>query len=218
MTDTIYISSRIYLAPADRKSGGEFFDGGILVAGDDGKIRRIFESREEVNSWMYKYEAAFVVDYGDKIIMPGLIDVHVNANEPGRKDWEGFETLTKAAAHGGITTIAEMGVYNLPPVTTLFSLKNKINTSRNKVWVDTCFWGGIVPGNENDLLPLLDYGVVGFKCYLSGSGVAEFPPVSEAQLEKAMSVLDGRGTVVMCHAELEKYECEADEDGRSTLE
>jgi allantoinase len=158
-----------------------------------------------------------VVDYGNKIMMPGLIDIHVNANEPGHKDWEGFETLTKAAAFGGFTTIAEMGTFNIPPVTTLFSLKNKINTARNKVFVDTCFWGGIIPGNENDLIPMLEHGVTCFKCYLCDSGVNEFPPVNEQQLEKAMSVLANKGVVIMCHAELGKYKVEEDEDGLRSL-
>src|SRR3982750_3174905 len=117
---------------------------------------------------------ARVVDAGDLVVMPGLVDTHVHVNEPGRTDWEGFETATRAAAAGGVTTIIEMPLNSIPPTTTLENFQTKLAAAEGKCSVDVGFWGGVVPGNLRELSKLSDAGVVGFKCFLVHSGVDEF--------------------------------------------
>src|SRR5205823_7565222 len=113
-----------------------------------------------------------IVEAGeDSVVMPGLVDTHVHVNEPGRTDWEGFEAATRAAAAGGVTTIVDMPLNCIPATTTLDALKEKLQTTRGKLQVDVAFWGGVVPGNSNELVKLWDAGVVGFKCFLVHSGV-----------------------------------------------
>ncbi len=115
----------------------------------------------------------------DSVVMPGLVDTHVHVNEPGRTDWEGFETATRAAAAGGVTTIVDMPLNSIPATTTLEAFNTKLETARDKLHVDVGFWGGVVPGNTSELAKLWEAGVVGFKCFLIHSGVDEFPNVSE---------------------------------------
>src|SRR5204863_3464024 len=116
-----------------------------------------------------------VIEVGDEsVVMPGLVDTHVHVNEPGRTDWEGFETATRAAAAGGVTTIVDMPLNCIPATTTLDALHAKLAAARGKLLVDTAFWGGVVPGNTGELAKLWDAGVVGFKCFLVHSGVEEF--------------------------------------------
>src|SRR5713101_3342707 len=102
----------------------------------------------------------------DSIVMPGLVDTHVHVNEPGRTEWEGFATATRAAAAGGVTTIVDMPLNSIPTTTTLVSLKAKLAATRGKLHVDVGFWGGVVPGNTSELARLWEVGVVGFKCFL----------------------------------------------------
>jgi allantoinase len=141
-------------------------------------------------------------DFGDFVIMPGLVDTHVHINEPGRTDWEGFTTATRAAAAGGITTLVEMPLNAIPPVTSVDALAAKINAAREQCWVDVGFWGGVVPGNMAEIAPLLEAGCRGFKCFLTPSGVPEFAHVAEADLREAMPELARRGAVLLAHAEL----------------
>jgi allantoinase len=103
------------------------------------------------------------------IVMAGLVDSHVHVNEPGRTDWEGFETATRAAAAGGITTIIDMPLNSIPPTTTLAGFEAKLAAAKNKCLVDLGFWGGVVPGNTGELAALLKAGVVGFKIVMVGS-------------------------------------------------
>jgi allantoinase len=144
-----------------------------------------------------------IIDAGELVIMPGLVDCHVHVNEPGRTEWEGFETATRAAASGGVTTLVDMPLNSIPPTTTPAALGAKIEAARDRVSVDVGFWGGVVPGNSRDLAPLVDAGVLGFKCFLIDSGVAEFPPVDEAELRKSLGLLGEIGAVLLVHAELE---------------
>src|SRR6266403_4199984 len=124
-----------------------------------------------------------VVEAGkDAVVMPGLVDSHVHVNEPGRTEWEGFATATRAAAAGGVTTICDMPLNSLPPTTSVAALEEKRAAAAGKCWVDVAFWGGAVPGNEASLRPLHEAGVVGFKCVLLDSGVPEFPPLDAAGL------------------------------------
>src|SRR6266576_5861202 len=138
----------------------------------------------------------------ESIVMPGLVDTHVHCNEPGRTDWEGFETATRAAAAGGVTTIVDMPLNSIPATTSVEGLEKKLEAARDKLHVDVAFWGGVVPGNTNELARLWDAGVVGFKCFLIHSGVDEFPNVSEGDLREAMPELARLGAVLIVHAEV----------------
>lgn len=138
----------------------------------------------------------------DEVIMPGLVDTHVHINDPGRTDWEGFETATRAAAAGGVTTLVDMPLNSIPPTTTLSGFNAKLRAARNSCYVDLGFWGGVVPGNTDQLEPLKKAGVVGFKCFLVHSGVDEFAHVTETDLRHAMPELTRLDAMLIVHAEL----------------
>ncbi|MGA9994713.1 MAG: allantoinase AllB [Pyrinomonadaceae bacterium] len=138
----------------------------------------------------------------NSLVMPGLVDSHVHINEPGRTDWEGFVTATRAAAAGGVTTLVDMPLNNIPATTTLEAFKIKLEAAREKLYVDTAFWGGVVPGNTHELAGMYEAGVVGFKCFLVHSGVDEFPNVTESDLREAMPELARLGALLIVHAEL----------------
>ena len=140
-------------------------------------------------------------DAGDLVILPGLVDTHVHVNEPGRTEWEGFDTATRAAAAGGVTTIVDMPLNSVPATTTVAALDEKRSAARGRCHVNVAFWGGVVPGNASQLEPLVDAGVRGFKCFLVPSGVDEFQHVGEPELREAMPVLAGRGVPLLVHAE-----------------
>ncbi len=140
-------------------------------------------------------------DFGDKVIMPGVIDTHVHINEPGRTEWEGFETATRAAAAGGITTVLDMPLNSIPATTTVAGLEAKRNAARGESHVNVEYIGGVVPGNSGDLRPLRDAGVRAFKCFLTPSGVEEFPAVTEQDLRIALPALAELRLPLMVHAE-----------------
>lgn len=165
------------------------------VGVQDGRIAAIepFEAR---------LDAARVVELAeDVVLLPGLVDTHVHVNDPGRTEWEGFETATLAAAAGGITTIVDMPLNSLPPTTDVAALDLKRKTAQGKSHVDVGFWGGAVPDNLGELRGLHDAGVFGFKCFLLHSGVDEFPPLGPDQLTDVLGVLRGYGAVLIVHAE-----------------
>jgi allantoinase len=137
----------------------------------------------------------------DEVLLPGLVDTHVHVNEPGRTDWEGFETATRAAAAGGITTVIDMPLNSIPPTCTVEALEVKQSAARGKCHVDVGFWGGAIPGNLEDLRGLHDAGVFGFKCFLLHSGVDEFPFLDGDELEKYLAVLRSYGSQMIVHAE-----------------
>ncbi len=141
------------------------------------------------------------IDFGDDIIMAGLIDGHVHINEPGRTDWEGFETATRAAAAGGITTVVDMPLNSTPVTTTVANLQQKRRAADDKLWVDTGFYAGLVPGNEEHIVPLLDAGVLGVKAFLCHSGIDDFPNVTRRELQAVMPLLAGRDKPLLVHAE-----------------
>jgi allantoinase len=139
---------------------------------------------------------------GESIVMPGLVDTHVHINEPGRTEWEGFSTATRAAAAGGVTTLVEMPLNSIPATTTAAAYREKLASAAGKLWVDVGFWGGVVPGNAAELRPLWEAGVFGFKCFLLPSGVEEFAHVSEDDLLAAAPELAALGAPLLAHAEV----------------
>ena len=141
-------------------------------------------------------------DFGDSVILPGLVDSHVHINEPGRTEWEGFHTATQAAAAGGVTTLVDMPLNCAPETIDLHALKAKRNAARGQAWVDWATWGGVVRGNTDALLSLVDAGVPGFKCFLIDSGIDGFAWVDEADLRLALDRLRGSGLPLLVHAEL----------------
>ena len=144
-------------------------------------------------------------DADDALVMPGLVDAHVHVNEPGRTEWEGFETATRAAAAGGITTIVDMPLNCQPVTTTLEALCVKRKAIAGLLSVDCAFWGGVVPGNAGELEAMIDAGVAGFKAFLVHSGIDDFPEATASDLRIAMPILARRGVPLLFHAELQSH-------------
>jgi len=141
-------------------------------------------------------------DFDEAVVMPGLVDTHVHINEPGRAEWEGFVTATRAAAAGGVTTLIEMPLNSIPATTSREAFSVKVAATEGRLTVDVGFWGGVVPGNVPELRSLYEAGVFGFKCFLVPSGVPEFAAVNEADLREALPVLSSLGAVLLVHSEL----------------
>lgn len=147
-------------------------------------------------------EGASCLDVSPLVLMPGLVDTHVHINEPGRTSWEGFESATRAAAAGGITTLIDMPLNSSPVTTTLDAFRRKASAAEGKLSVDVGFHAGIIPGNAGELPGLADAGVFGAKAFLIDSGIEEFPASGERDLREAMASLAGRGVPVLVHCEL----------------
>lgn len=137
----------------------------------------------------------------DEVLLPGLVDSHVHVNEPGRTEWEGFASATRAAAAGGVTTIIDMPLNSIPPTCDVEALALKRTAAQDQVFVDVGFWGGAIPGNAPQLRPLHDDGVFGFKCFLLHSGVDEFPHLDVEEMEADMALLADFDSVMIVHAE-----------------
>jgi allantoinase len=144
-----------------------------------------------------------VVEAGNLVVSPGLVDCHVHMNEPGRTEWEGFETATRAAAAGGVTTVVDMPLNSLPVTTTRAAFEAKLEASEGKRYVDVGYWGGVVPGNTAELPELSRAGVLGCKAFLVHSGIDEFPNTTESDLLEAMPALRDSGLPLLAHAELD---------------
>jgi len=160
----------------------------------DGRIARILPHAETA-------DVRQIIDLENLVVSPGIVDTHVHVNEPGRTEWEGFDTATRAAAAGGVTTLVDMPLNSIPPTTNVVGLGAKRAAADQACFVDVGFWGGVVPGNERHLEPLVDAGVCGFKCFLTPSGVAEFPEVDEVDLREALPILAKRNVPLLVHAE-----------------
>jgi allantoinase len=165
----------------------------VLVTG--GRVTAVLPADAPVTA------AAEVVLAADEVLLPGLVDTHVHVNEPGRTEWEGFATATRAAAAGGITTIVDMPLNSLPPTVSVAALEAKRDAARGRVSVDVGFWGGAVPGNAADLPALRAAGVLGFKAFLVDSGVPEFPPLDAAGLALALATVGPLDALLLVHAE-----------------
>lgn len=163
-----------------------------VVGVKDGRIVAVDPSDSAVNT----VELA-----DDEVLMPGVVDSHVHVNDPGRTDWEGFTSATRAAAAGGVTTIVDMPLNSIPPTCDVPALDLKRKTAESQAYVDVGFWGGAIPGNVAELRPLHEAGVFGFKCFLLHSGVDEFPPLDPAQLAEAMRELSSFDGLLIVHAE-----------------
>ena len=154
--------------------------------------------------WGFARSKDFVTeDLGDAVIMPGLIDSHVHINEPGRTEWEGFNTATRSAAKGGITTLIDMPLNSNPVTTNREALDLKLASAKNNLHVNCGFYGGLIPGNRHHLKALCDAGVFGIKAFLTHSGIDDFPNVLESDLRMAMPLLKEAGATLLVHAELE---------------
>ncbi len=136
-----------------------------------------------------------------EVLLPGLVDTHVHVNEPGRTEWEGFETATRAAAAGGVTTIVDMPLNSIPATTALEALELKRASAGRKAYVDVGFWGGAVSGNVDELAAMYDAGVLGFKAFLIDSGVPEFQALSDADLLPTMTETARLGALLLVHCE-----------------
>lgn len=162
----------------------------------DGKILKL-------SSFEDLHEGIPTESFDTAVIMPGLVDTHVHINEPGRTEWEGFETATRAAAAGGITTVVDMPLNCIPVTTTLSALNEKLAATHGLLSVDCGFYGGVTPGNAPELAPMIRAGVLGFKAFLVHSGIDDFPNATEADLREAMPILAEHGVPLLVHAELE---------------
>lgn len=143
------------------------------------------------------------VDYGNLVIFPGIIDAHIHINEPGRTEWEGFDTATKAAAAGGITTLVDMPLNSTPVTIDKKSFEIKADASQDQRHVHCGLYGGLVPANTDDIAELLDTGILGLKAFLTHSGLDDFPNVNESQLKKALRQLKGTGIPLLAHCEID---------------
>jgi allantoinase len=159
---------------------------------------RIFQ----VRSWSHVPAGIPLHDFGNRVLLPGMVDSHVHINEPGRTEWEGFATATRAAASGGVTTLVDMPLNCIPETTNVEALQAKRAAAEKKTWVDWAAWGGVVRGNADSLPSLAAAGVAGFKCFLIHSGIDGFAWVDEPELRLALAKLRGTGLPLLAHAEL----------------
>ncbi|MCY1142140.1 allantoinase AllB [Actinoplanes sp. Pm04-4] len=182
MFELVLRSRRVVVGGAERPSAVGIDSGRIVAVGgyDDA------------------FEAAVDTDLGETALLPGLVDTHVHVNEPGRTEWEGFASATRAAAAGGVTAIVDMPLNSLPPTVDVEALRIKQAAASGQIFVDVGFWGGAIPGNAGALPALHEAGVFGFKAFLADSGVPEFPPVSASELRQAFEAVDAQFVV---HAE-----------------
>lgn len=149
-------------------------------------------------------------------VLPGIVDSHVHLNEPGRAEWEGFETATRAALAGGITTLVDMPLNSSPVTTTPAAFEAKLRAAEGKLAVDVAYWGGVIPGNTHELQAMASLGVRGFKCFMIDSGLPEFPAVDDVSLLQAMQELARLGLPLLAHAERDEQPDQTPNNWHST--
>ncbi|MGO2037413.1 MAG: allantoinase AllB [Brevibacterium sp.] len=174
----------------------------------DGAIAQIATGEDRLSGTASVSAEIIEIDES-QVLLPGLVDSHVHVNDPGRSEWEGFASATRAAAAGGVTTIVDMPLNSLPPTVNVESLQIKREVAGPKAFVDVGFWGGAIPGNTADLRPLFDAGVYGFKCFLEDSGVEEFPPLEPAEMKADMAEIASFDGMLIVHAEDHEVMAEA---------
>ena len=177
-----------------------------VVVVDDERITALLEDGAAVEA----REEIVVPD--DQVLMPGLVDSHVHVNEPGRTPWEGYESATRAGLAGGITTILDMPLNSSPPTTTVANLGAKEEAAQGKLSVDVGFWGGAVPGNIDQMAPLWDKGVFGFKCFTAHSGIDEYGYLGYEGVKEVLAKLAELDAVLIVHAEDSRILAEAPQD------
>jgi allantoinase len=160
----------------------------------DGRIAELLPPFSEVS--------CPIIDVGHQAVLPGVIDPHVHINEPGRTDWEGFHTATRAALAGGLTTLVDMPLNSAPVTTTVANLQQKLAATQGQLHTNVGFWGGVVPGNAADVEELIAAGVLGFKAFLTHSGIDDFPNATEADLRQVMPLLARHNLPLLVHCEL----------------
>ncbi|MGA7915537.1 MAG: allantoinase AllB [Candidatus Acidiferrales bacterium] len=186
-TDDLIVRGKRVITPEGERAAAIHVRGGVIAA---------ITEFNDVPGGTTIHEA------GDLVVMPGIVDTHVHINEPGRTEWEGFSSATRAAAAGGVTTLIEMPLNSIPATTSAAAFREKLAAAAGKLWVDAGFWGGVVPGNIAELRPLWEAGVFGFKCFLVPSGVAEFENVTKEHLRGALPELAALGAPLLAHAEM----------------
>ena len=191
------IHSRRMVLPNGIKEATIFIKNGKII-----KIS-VAESNADSSGKRGIFNEDNVENVGDAVVMSGLIDPHVHINEPGRTEWEGFETATRAAAAGGVTSMIEMPLNASPVTTTKAAFDLKLQATEGKLHVNCGFYGGLVPNNFNDLTDLMQAGVFGIKCFLIHSGIDEFPNVGESDLRKAMPLIRDFGLPILAHCEID---------------
>ncbi|GAA1346190.1 allantoinase AllB [Arthrobacter roseus] len=179
--------------------GKRILTGAGVVAREVGIKDGVVTAIEPLGNGLQGKEILELAD--DETLLPGLVDTHVHVNEPGRTEWEGFASATKAAAAGGVTTIIDMPLNSIPPTVNVAALEEKRDAARDQAFVDVGFWGGAIPGNKGDLRGLHDEGVFGFKCFLLHSGVDEFPPLDADEMEEDLEELKTFDSIMIVHAE-----------------
>ncbi|OAA57752.1 allantoinase [Cordyceps fumosorosea ARSEF 2679] len=199
---TVLLSSRAILPDPDGSSLLES-PATIVISPATGKIVSVEPSIRPRGD--FPNDTTYV-DHSPRVLLPGLVDAHVHLNEPGRTEWEGFWTGTRAAASGGVTTVVDMPLNAIPPTTTVRGFREKLAAAAGQCWVDVGFYGGVIPGNAEELRPLVEAGVRGFKGFLIESGVDEFPAVTAKDVALAMETLKDVPTTLMFHAEMVPHE------------
>jgi allantoinase len=184
-----FVSSRVVTPEGVRPAA-------VIV--EQGRIQSVREPRDVPR-------AAVVHPFEDHVLLPGLVDSHVHINQPGRTEWEGFATATRAAAAGGYTTLVDMPLNCLPETTTVAALEAKRDSAAGQCQVDWAPWGGLTEHNKEHLAPLAAAGVAGFKCFLVNPGIEGFAMISRQELEAALPALARTGLPLLVHAELAEH-------------
>ncbi|KAK6124334.1 hypothetical protein DH2020_041904 [Rehmannia glutinosa] len=190
-----WIASKRIVTPSAIISGAVEVKGGKIISVVEG------------DDWRGKTWSNQVMDYGEAVVMPGLIDVHAHLDDPGRTEWEGFPSGTRAAAAGGITTLIDMPLNSFPSTVSEETLELKTKAAKGRIFVDVGFWGGLVPENAfnaSSLERLLKAGALGLKSFMCPSGINDFPMTNTSHIKEGLSVLAKYKRPLLVHAEIQQ--------------